>query len=189
MKCVGAEKWKICILTCKELFFSQFRDVPDHQEVYTDESADESVIVEILALAPGNSMEEVGAAHWRSLLRLNGATDSQVGEVVVSDLQDTLPNFVAPPSTTKQPETLLLMGNMQAAKFNEKAKNSVDVFLLVLRLHDQQSDVIVVLNSPVSINPESSSANSFLAPHPEGSLGLFKQVVASFRIEDWGLFP
>jgi hypothetical protein len=179
----------LCTIPDRFIDVSEFRDVPDHQEVHADETADESIIIEILNLAPGNSMEEAGAEHWKQLLRLNRAQASQVGEVVVSDLADTLPNLVLPPGTQVQPETLLLMGQMQAPKFNETALNSVDVFMLVLRLHDQASDVLIVLNSPVAINPQSSSSRSFLAPNPEGSLALFKRIVSSFRIADWGLFP
>jgi len=163
--------------------------VPDHEEVYTDEQTDESVIVEILSLAPGNSLEEVAASHWDSLTRLNRAQAAKIEEVVVTNLSDTLPQLVCPPTQTIAPETLLLMGHMMAPKFNETALNSVDVYMCLIRLQQQASDILIILNSPTAVSPESSSSVSFLAPNPEGPLALFKEVVSSFQVKDWGLFP
>lgn len=164
------------------------REVPDHQEVYTDDQTDESVIVEILSLAPGNSMEEAAAAHWQSLLRLNHAQAAKVEEVVVTNLSDTLPLLAVPATLPSAPEALLLWGHMMAPKFNETALNSIDVYICLLRIQQFATDVLIILNSPTAVNPQSSSAASFLAPNPEGALALFKEVVSSFQIQDWGLF-
>lgn len=163
--------------------------MPDHQEVYSDEASDESITVEILNLAPGNNLEEAAAVHWSSLLKLNHAQAAKINEVAVCDPSDSLPGVVLPPGAASQPQLVLMMGHMAAPKFNEKALNSVDVFLAVVRLPQQDTDILLVLNSPTAVSPESSSAKSFDAPHPEGSLALFKSLVASFGIADWGLFP
>lgn len=154
-----------------------------------DESADESVVIDILHMAPGNTLEEVGRAHWNTILRLNQAQSSQLGELMITTPQDALPSLVLPPTLTKEPGTLLLMGNMSAPKFNEAALNSVDVYMCLLRLEQQEADVLIVLYSPVVVNPESSSAKSFEGVNPDGALALFKSITASFNILDWGLFP
>lgn len=139
-------------------------------------------------MAPGNSLEEAAAVHWKGLINLNRAKGAQVGEVVVVDPAGTLPNLMCPPGMTA-PQVLLFMGHMQAPKFNETALNQIDVFFCLIRLEQQSSDLLIILNSPTQVNPESSSAKTFLASNASGSLALFREIVSSFRIVDWGLFP
>lgn len=156
--------------------------------MYADETTDESLIVEILNLAPGNTMEEVAAKHWSILTGLNHAQAAKVEEVMVLDASESLPSFVCPPHIAA-PQIVLMSGHMAAPKFNEKALNSIDVFIAIVRLPAQEADVLLVLNSPTAVNPQSSSSNSFAAPNPEGALALFKSFIGSFNIIDWGLFP
>lgn len=134
-------------------------------------------------------MEEAAAFHWSALMKLNHAQAAKINEVTISDPSQSLPGVVAPPGAATQPQLVLMMGHMAAPKFNETALNSVDLFLAVVRLPRQETDILITLNSPTAVSEQSSSAKSFTAPHPEGSLALFKSLVSSFGIADWGLFP
>lgn len=55
-------------------FCSNFREVPDHQEVWADANTDQSIIIEILAYEPTVTDDNVLAFHWNELASSNGAT-------------------------------------------------------------------------------------------------------------------
>merc|ERR1711988_1460335 len=46
------------------------------------------------------------------------------------------------------------------AKFNEAVSNRVRIHLCAIRLLAQETDILVTLNDPVSIDPQSSSADA-----------------------------
>ncbi|KAJ0816607.1 putative ran-interacting Mog1 protein [Helianthus annuus] len=77
-----------------------------------------------------------------------------------------------------------------------EAQNLVKVYLANLRLKGVGTDVLITAYEPVFINPSSESARSVGAglTVPAAELGrtpmadVFKQVVATFRVNDWNLF-
>jgi hypothetical protein len=67
----------------------------------------------------------------------------------------------------------------------------VQVLLLVVRLPDQGSDLLISMNTPSFINPASSAAEhagSGAKPAYLAAPGLFKQIIATLRIVDYSLF-
>ncbi|CAE8694399.1 unnamed protein product, partial [Polarella glacialis] len=78
------------------------------------------------------------------------------------------------------------LGEQTVAKFKEAVRNRVRIQMVVVRLPEQETDILITLNDPVSIDPESSSS---IAPvlH-EGAEVAFARLVRSFRVVDWGLF-
>ena len=65
------------------------------------------------------------------------------------------------------------------------------VMLAVVRLEEVSSDVVITLNTPISINPRSSSAkNSPAGPKGahERAPGDFATMLHSFQVLKWGLF-
>merc|ERR1719272_1771359 len=71
------------------------------------------------------------------------------------------------------------------AKFKEACGNRVRIHLLVIRLAAQETDILVSLNDPVSIDPQSSSAGIEVV---QGSDEVFAVIMKSFKIVDWNLF-
>jgi len=71
------------------------------------------------------------------------------------------------------------------AKFKEATSNRVRIHICAVRLLAQETDILVTLNYPVSIDPQSSSAG---APLVQGAEELFARVMKSFKIIDWNLF-
>lgn len=84
---------------------------------------------------------------------------------------------------------VVVFGRQEAGKFNETAKNVVDVFLCLVRLEHKNTDLLVSLSSVEVMNPQSSSATQ--VHHIESldqSKAMFKAVLASLNVHDWSLF-
>lgn len=78
------------------------------------------------------------------------------------------------------------VGEQSVAKYNEAASNRVRVECAVIRLPEETTDILVAVNTPIEVHPESTSAHAAEAPQP--SDGLLREVLASFNIVDYGLF-
>jgi hypothetical protein len=104
---------------------------------------------------------------------------------------ETLPSSDFPnlPETTTYAQ--LIIGRQSVSKFRESSStsNMVNIYLLVIRLKNVDTDVLITYNHPVRINPASSSAATGAR---EGSVELavenFRELVKSFVVRDWGLF-
>lgn len=82
------------------------------------------------------------------------------------------------------------MGEQHVSKFREAARNVVNVYLFVLRLPSHEAEILITLNDPVFIDPESSSAKDAQAVGQDvhGSMHMFRHVIQSFKVVDYGLF-
>eukprot|EP00128_Syssomonas_multiformis_P014956 Colp12_sorted_trinity150504_noHs@26973 len=163
---------------------SQLREVPDNQEVYTHISNDQSVIIELLEYESDIPDEEAPAFHFRQLASANAAEEYSQIDIIQPLSPDALPHF------EQQLPRFFLSGVQRVSKFNEpgSARNTVRVHLVLLRLPDQLTDVLITFNDPLAISPGSSSAQ----PAEPAAVGLtldsFRECVASLKINDWSLF-
>ncbi len=83
----------------------------------------------------------------------------------------------------------MLYGQQAIAKFNEQARNLVNIYLAVVRLPDQDTEILISMNQPVVISQGSSSGQSVTAPaQPAVGVQVFEAIVSSFTIVDFGLF-
>ena len=154
---------------------SDFRPVPDNQEAWTDASADESVIVEIVErverdpmTGDGPSYEEGAAAwFWRDLADVNDASVSSgaselVGVTKLAREDDVPVGVRASTSITNSTEDVdarndvsvsVARGTQRVAKGRDgdDARNDVFVVLACVRLPRVASDVLVTLNRPLAI--------------------------------------
>jgi hypothetical protein len=67
--------------------------------------------------------------------------------------------------------------------------------MAVIRLPHVSSEILITVNEPIVIHPESSSATFFNTTIPSASfsgstsaLDLFRNILLSFRVVDWSLF-
>jgi hypothetical protein len=167
---------------------SLVRQVPDNQEVFADANKDQSVIVEIVEYSPQVSNEQCAAFHFEELASLNESVGHEI--VAVQPL--------APSDTPFLPPTLYkcaLFGRQQVAKYSESARNLVNIYMAVIRLPHMNSEILITVNEPIAIHPQSSSATFFNSTIPSSSfsgsasgLDLFRNILLSFRIVDWSLF-
>eukprot|EP00929_Paragymnodinium_shiwhaense_P048643 TRINITY_DN24567_c0_g1_i1.p1 TRINITY_DN24567_c0_g1~~TRINITY_DN24567_c0_g1_i1.p1 ORF type:complete len:188 (-),score=47.46 TRINITY_DN24567_c0_g1_i1:1-564(-) len=156
---------------------AEFREVPDHQEVRVDTATDRSVIVEILERKDVPDDQAV-AFFLKDLASFNDALEDKVLSNRELDSQD-LPHMPA------EATCLGGVGEQLVSKFGESAGNRVHVHACAIRLEKQQTDILITLNNPVAIDPQSSSGG---LPVTEGAEELFSRVIKTFRIIDWNLF-
>lgn len=157
---------------------SELREVPDHQEVWCDIISDRSVIVEILE-RKSLSDEQAVEFFLSDLAVCNEARDtSVVSERQVLVVEET-------PGLPADVRCFYAVTDQTVAKFKEACGNRVLIHLLIIRLVAQETDILVSLNDPVSIDPQSSSAG---VPVVQGSNEVFAAIMKSFKIVDWDLF-
>ncbi|KAJ2772172.1 hypothetical protein IWQ56_001498 [Coemansia nantahalensis] len=156
---------------------SDFREVPSHQEVFTDDH-DCSVIVEVLE-AVEEQKHDALRYHFGQVADLNDAESAQQSRV--EDIR-----------LDAAGEAYVLVGQQDVAKFNEEAANRVCVLMALLRVPDHGADVLVTMNCPLAIDPKSSSSRSVPAGELQTNVDVlfarFKEMVRTLRIVDTGLF-
>ncbi|KAJ0677627.1 putative ran-interacting Mog1 protein [Helianthus annuus] len=186
---------RVC-LSFSMIFHSQdvsnIREVPDHQEVFVDPARDESLIIELLEMK--HDVPDDGSATWflQDLASEQGAEGNIVTEQsAVFEAQGLGYGNTPSVITTAAAQMAISKGRQ-----GREAQNLVKVYLANLRLKGVQTDVLITAYEPVFISPSSESARSVGAglTVPAADTGrtpmadVFKQVVATFRINDWNLF-
>ncbi|SPQ97756.1 Ran guanine nucleotide release factor [Plasmodiophora brassicae] len=148
---------------------SQFRQVPDHQEVFACADTDQSVIVEIVDRSEVAD-SDCAKYYFQDLAEVNSA--------IASDTADT-----GDVQTCQGHTATYVIGHQTVAKFKDapSAANQVEVYLGVIRLAEYGADILLTLNSPTSISPESSSRHC-LTPDARITRDIAAEVFRSFTI-------
>ena len=159
---------------------SDFRPIPDNQEVYIHTSTDQSIIFELTEPVDAHTFVDIGKLHLQSLLADNDAEAPEHFRVLsVKELTEShLPDLRSSPSIGPF-MACYVKAEMLVSKFKEQARNRVLLHLAIIRLNDVKTDLLITLNHPVQLNPESSSAGSELAAIPDD---VFVTLVKSFRL-------
>ena len=169
---------------------SDFRAVPDHQEVWCEAGhggcegnscaedagidSDDSVILELLNLK--GDVPTVSCAEWffRDLAEASGAARCEVEHSAQISVADICPEIARSLPAT---EVGCAVGWHEVAKFRDeekggaKARNKVAVYLCNLRLRDVGTDMLVTMYRTVEVGSMSSSmirsksSNSSAAAH------------------------
>mmetsp|Transcript_980 Transcript_980/g.2333 ORF Transcript_980/g.2333 Transcript_980/m.2333 type:complete len:214 (-) Transcript_980:293-934(-) len=173
---------------------STVREVPDHQEVFSHQDTDRSVIVEILELSE-QSNETAGKYFFEDLAGANGSEETVVEYNEVGVPASTIPCLtrLGDPDATAN----VIIGTQLVAKFHEAAHNKIRIFLCNIRLPKYSTDLLISMNTPVSISAESSSASSVqaagislnTAPEQQTEdMQIFRNILESFEIPNLALF-
>ncbi|KAI8318386.1 Ran-interacting Mog1 protein, partial [Martensiomyces pterosporus] len=126
---------------------SDFREVPDNQEVFANASTDQSIIIEILESVT-QQKEEAIKYHFEQISESNDSSDDEIIRIE----QDA--------TTDAASETYTLVGRQAVAKFNEKSKgavNGVCILMALLRIPQHMADILITMNAPYQISENSSS--------------------------------
>jgi len=161
---------------------SDFRHIPDHQEVWADADTDQSVIIELNSLDDSVSDAEAAMHYMRELAAANEAHSMQVVSTGVLEAA-AMPGFDAGVHKSFMVSTQLI------SKFKESSDkaNTIQIYLAVLRLRRVETDLLVSFNVPVAFGAGSSSAGrSILAS--EENRAVVEGLLKSIQIKDWGLF-
>lgn len=184
---------------------SDFRNVPDHQEVWADGDKDQSVVIELVdpptTTPTGEPLELDGPAclryYWSDLADGNECPLDQA-HITSTEILD--PTQLG----TARAEGIgvgggvawagVVRGRQRATKgrqLGEDKTNEVAIALAVLRLPSVATDVLVSVNAPVVIAAGSASAaHAGSGDKPTGdacAAEVIQRVLGSFRILDWGL--
>jgi len=165
-------------------FFSTIREVPDHQEVFCNKDADQSIIFDILEYQVESQGEEAPRYHFLDIANANDAPDeNQIHSVERISSQEL--------SITQCDEAWYLSGLQKVSKFNEgnDTKKLIEIQLGLFRLPIFGSDIVVTMNSPKHISAKSSNQSQ-----PQGnreeiwSNASFRNILTSLKIIDTSLF-
>ncbi|GBL52749.1 hypothetical protein ACI3LY_005021 [Candidozyma auris] len=171
-----------CDLPETAIDVSDFREVPDTQEVFILErpdGLDRSIIIDLLEMVNADSLPEIITIH-------------------LEDILEGPPLFIAPLESSKT-----LVGDFDVHFFlikppatkQETEKNKLFMFLGLIRLNENKTDVLLTFNVPLSIGEV--SAEVFYREveginHEESELSLcyqqLKHWATSFEVQDWALF-
>ncbi|OQR85295.1 hypothetical protein ACHHYP_11995 [Achlya hypogyna] len=159
---------------------SEFRQVPDNQEVFAEATTDRCVIIELLQMEETVTDAAAAAFYFNEIADSNGctSTDRQLHQ------QFTMPATDVP---MLQVPAHVAVGTQLVAKYKEAAKNVIQVYVCVLRLPQVTTDIVVSVTVPVAVNPDSSSRGHIATNVDDGSIFL-KDIFRTMTVHDWGLF-
>mmetsp|Transcript_40513 Transcript_40513/g.101786 ORF Transcript_40513/g.101786 Transcript_40513/m.101786 type:complete len:197 (+) Transcript_40513:53-643(+) len=168
----------VCDLPVSFADASNFRDVPDHQEVWVDTPSDRSFIVEILERKAEVPDDQAIDFFLSDLAAFNDAREATVLSRRRAPMEE-LPGMPA------EAICLVGLGEQRVAKFNEACANRVHVHMCAVRLPQQETDILLTLNDPASIDPQSSSG---AIPVVQGAEEVFQKALRSLCVRNWELF-
>jgi Ran-interacting Mog1 protein len=164
---------------------SDFRQIPDNQEVYTDANEDQSLIVEFVEHHDVPN-QEAGEFFFNDLATANSAAHAAISST--SELRhDSVPGL---PEDTY---CSLIIGQQSIGKSRQEssALNKIHVQLLIVRLPEYKTDMLVTLNTPIFISEHSAAAKEAGAGYKELHMQapeLFQNMCRSLKILDFKLF-
>ncbi|KAI8083298.1 uncharacterized protein B0P05DRAFT_50119 [Gilbertella persicaria] len=165
---------------------SQFRQVPDNQEVFVDTNTQQSLIFELLEQVESKQHDAI-KFHFQQLADDNEASESTVSFVDTLNTQQ-----VAPLLPFDSTEIYILQGTQKIAKFNEsKAYNTVEIIMAVVRLTKAQTDFVISVNAPIQLantSSEQESVNDTHAIRIEDVKQEMLLVLKGLEVKDWSLF-
>ncbi|KAG2393300.1 hypothetical protein C9374_006831 [Naegleria lovaniensis] len=177
------------LLPVNYLDASHFREIPDNQEVWTDN-------LEAPTSSSGVQSSSCPSIIIEILSRPENVSDANITEFLFNDLADA--NHVAanqrlllmqPFNDTQQTKTSNFpmadyaagaVGKMMVEK--NRGMDEVTVFLWVVRLKHIDTDILISLNDPmVKYSTSDEAAQS-------SRMKLFEKIIRSLTVNDWNLF-
>ncbi|XP_051900654.1 ran guanine nucleotide release factor [Pristis pectinata] len=171
---------------------SDIRELPDNQEVFMHSSTDQSIIIELLEYQGQVPDEDAARYHFDDVTAINGVSAGDGTEVLsvgpISRDQIALKELSS---------AWFLSGRQRVAKFNEQAKNTVNMHLVLFRLPQYTTDILITFNDPTMISPLSSSrgadpvqpGGSSANPAQCWTLEQFRATAHSLRLLNPAVFP
>lgn len=188
---LNAQSWAVrelyggaisCAMPKRFVDVSDFRQIPNHQEVWADADTDQSIIIELNSLDEEISDEEAAAHYQRDLGEANEALSLDVLQTGIIPNED-MPGFDADIHKS------FCITNQRISKFKESADkaNVVQIYLCVLRLRRVTTDLLLSFNVPLQFAAGSSSEGRSIMQSEE-NLAVIRGVLKTLQIKDWGLF-
>ena len=184
---------------------SEFREVPDNQEVFVENDTDASIIIELFDYETDIPDDKAVRHYFNELAAFNESTHYVVLNDNIIDDQTCAP--LIPPDHTRE----ILIGHQSISKYRNRPDSVVDevyVILVLIRLKSVGTDLLVSLNIPVKHGEAEEAEGSFDSSlfHANMLLGLencelfediyrrypsvkaLKGFVNWLNVRDWSLF-
>ncbi|KAI8638934.1 hypothetical protein BD408DRAFT_422322 [Parasitella parasitica] len=165
---------------------SQFRQVPDNQEVFVDSNTQQSLIYELLEQVEAQN-EQVAQHHFQQL-----ADDNDAKECKIISMEVLCPQNVSPHLPQDTTEIYAVQGEQKVAKFNEAdAFNTVEIVLVVVRLTNVKADFVISINAPAKLaqaSSEQKSVNYASAVTIDTVKQEMLAILKGLQVRDWSLF-
>lgn len=169
---------------------SELREIPDNQEVYAHCHTDQSIIVELLEYQEAVADASAARYHFEDVASANDAGGQEKSEVLNVEPISGEQLMLAECSSA-----WFLIGRQLVSKFNEEARNTVNIYMGLFRLPQFATEVLLTFNDPVAINPSSSSAERLCpevgsVPNPVSAWSPehFKTLLQTLRLRNPGIF-
>ena len=160
---------------------SMFRDIPNHQEVFGCADTDQSLIVEINQYQTDVTDENAPSFFFEDLSQVTNAVGHELHDSgVISDEDAPLLQGI---------KKFFAMGDMLVSKGRDKseAANMIQVYLIILRLENVTSDLLITFNVPRAFSDKSTVKGRPIMDYADAQT-LIKNILKSFAIVDWKLF-
>ena len=159
---------------------SNFRQIPDHQEVYSDANKDESIIIEILERVNISDNKAI-KYHFNDISQVNESTQTKIIEcnkLKSNQINNDIYNKY-------YCSYLISTQKIAKGKDSKNKSNLVVICLVLIRLNDYDSDILISLNKPIIIHNESSSKSAINnIDDPQIGINKFKSYIKTFKIKD-----
>ncbi|KAF0695834.1 Aste57867_13354 [Aphanomyces stellatus] len=161
---------------------SEFRQVPDNQEVFAEAATDRCVIVELLELEASVPLESSAEYYFHELAESNGCAPNDVTILQTCQATETdLPSLRVIAN--------IAIGKQCVAKFKEAAKNIMQLYVCCIRLPNVTTDLVVSVTVPLALNPDSSSTrDGQIIGNADDGLSILKDILRTITVHNWSLF-
>lgn len=169
---------------------SQIRPIPDNQEVFAHAATDRSLIIELLESTP--TSQHRATQHFNQL-----ASDSHANSTTILHTLTPTPSSYSLLYSSDPTFTISLVhGTQVVSKFRDDPSkaNIVNISLACITLTRASTDLLVIFNDPIILNPTGNSARigATVANPQQADIStrakVFTDALTSLRILDWGLF-
>jgi hypothetical protein len=173
--------------TAKYIDVSNFRVVPDHQEVWTEDAQTTplALICEINEYKSGLSDDACGQFFFDDLATLNGAT-SPDRRTLSSSTVRTAGSGIAPRLPPETPVVVVKGSQIVDRRSDGRVQKEVTMWLGAIRLPQYTSDILITLTLP-----HAEVDDCAVAPTTEAlqkAEQMFATVFEHFEVKNWGLF-
>ncbi|ETV83660.1 hypothetical protein H257_04339 [Aphanomyces astaci] len=161
---------------------SEFRQVPDNQEVFADAATDRCIIVELLELESTVVGPATSEFYFHEIAESNKCMrhDCTILQTFLATEQD-LPGLATTAHVT--------IGKQCVAKFKEASKNTMQLYVCCIRLPTVTTDLVVSVTVPLQLHPSSSSSRDGpTATNADEGLLFLKGILRTLKVHNWGLF-
>lgn len=159
---------------------SNFRLVPDHQEVWSDPHTDQSIIIELVERVNiDNEKEKAVKYHYNDIAE----TSKSIETSIVSSGTFKSNSW----EIAKKYNCSWTFGTQKVSKGRDTPNkaNIIALYLVLIRLKEFDTDLLISFNAPIKIHQQSQakSAKDSVKP-PQVTIQLFKQIISTFNIKD-----